>query len=91
MPPARGAIARSIGLDPDVPPEGEAALESLLDAGARADEPAGGEGSPEQQLSPLLLLVNKSVLRPGRRAHQVLGGSEDQWDTAVVVSVARVP
>ena len=22
---------------------------------------------------------------PGRRAHQVLGGSEDQWDTAVVV------
>ena len=62
MPPPKGAIARSIGLDPDAPPEGEAAIESLLAAGASANEPAGGKGRLEL-LPPLLLLVNKSVLR----------------------------
>ena len=37
-----GAIARSIGLDPDAPPEGEKTLEQLINAGASLDEPVGG-------------------------------------------------
>ena len=79
-----GAIARSIGLDPDAPPEGEKTLEQLINAGASLDEPVGGEESAEHGLAPLLLLVNKSVLRPGRRAKQVLGGSEVGWENAVL-------
>ena len=92
MPPIKGAIALSIGQDPDVPPEGEQALEGLLKAGSSANEPAqAGKGRKgENSLPPLLLLANKSVLRPGRRAHQVLGGSEDQWDNAVMVRKAIV-
>ena len=38
-----GAIARSIGLDPDAPPEGEKTLEQLINAGASLDEPVEAE------------------------------------------------